>query len=346
MKKMFTGFSPFKWARLKQYALTLTFLAGCGNAVLAQAPVNDDCSNAIDLSDGSLLMDQTNLDATTGLPELDCDGQPATADIWYKVHSGSTTGDITITVDAGFGFVLVCKQYFDGSCGSLTSQGCAFGNLVITPTPNTTYYFRIFEINNSQVNFSIQASGNIAVPLPVTMSQLSGEVADTKTFLRWNTFMEQNNYGFDIERSSDSRNFQKIGFVPAQSPNGNSSWKLAYGFTDAASINGTVYYRLLQTDRDGKTTYSNIVKVNNSKDTEVQARIYPNPANNRLNIELYGKTNNMARLVVTDITGKVRWSSFAGENSYSIDLASFAPGIYELRYTGDRNTTVQKFIKK
>jgi hypothetical protein len=346
MKKMFTGFSPFKWAPLKQYALTLTFLAGCSSFAMAQAPVNDDCNNAIDISGGGLFINQTNLDATTGLPEMDCDAQPATADMWYKVHSGSTTGDITVTVDAGFGFVLLCKQYFDGSCGAFTSLGCAFGDLVITPTPNTTYYFRVFEINNSQVDFSIQASGNISVPLPVTMSKLSGEVADRKTLLSWNTFMEQNNNGFDIERSSDSRNFQKIGFVPTQSPNGNSSGKLAYTFTDITSLNGTAYYRLVQKDRDGKTTYSNIVKISNNKGQEVQISMYPNPANNRLNIGLNAPSNNNAMLTLTDVTGKVVWSSFARENNYSIDLTPFTSGIYLLRYTGDGNTTVQKFIKE
>lgn len=346
MKKMFTGFSPFKWALLRRYSLTLTLLAGCGSFAIAQAPVNDDCNNAIDLSNGSQLINQTNLDATTGLPELDCDGNSATVDVWYKVHSGSTNGDITVTVDAGFGFILLCKQYFSGSCGSFTSLGCAFGDLVITPTPNTTYYFRIFEINSSQVDFSIQASGNISVPLPVTMSKLNGEVADRKTLLSWNTFMEQNNNGFDIERSSDSRNFQKIEFVPTQSPNGNSSVKLAYTFTDIASPNGTAYYRLVQTDRDGKTTYSNIVKINNNKDQEVQINMYPNPANNRLNIGLNKVSNSSARLTVTDVTGKVVWSSFARENNYSIDLTSFTSGMYLLRYTGDGNTTVQKFIKE
>jgi hypothetical protein len=75
--------------------------------------------------------------------------------------------------------------------------------------------------------------------------------------LSWQTATEKNNAGFDIERSTDSTAFSKIGRVKG---NGTTTQSHSYTFTDKTA-SGTVYYRLKQTDYDGSATYSSTVEV-------------------------------------------------------------------------------------
>ena len=92
-----------------------------------------------------------------------------------------------------------------------------------------------------------------------TLLNLSGEVNGKANLLYWTTATEKNNMGFEIQRSGDGYNFNKIGFVHTKAASGNSSLKLNYGFSDIGFSTGANYYRLKQTDRDGKFMYSGII---------------------------------------------------------------------------------------
>lgn len=346
MEKTFTRILFSGWTMVKRAGLAFALLAAGANFAGAQAPVNDECVDAINISDGALLPGQATLTATTSPPFQNCDGDPAHGDLWYKVTSGNSTNDINVTIDAGFGIAFVFSQYFEGSCGTLSSLGCSFGsNLTITPTPNTTYYIRIYEFNGGSMTFDIQASGNIV--LPVTMGKLSAALArDNSALLYWATYKEENNRGFDIERSSDGKNFGKIGFVPAQAPGGNSSRELPYRFEDKSPIEGTVYYRLQQKDMDGVAAFSNIVQVNGNRMNNVE--LYPNPVTTRFTLKLPEQGDVVqtgALITITDLSGKVLWRRTASANRYDIDMTSFPAGTYFLRYTDRGHTTVRKVIK-
>ena len=57
-------------------------------------------------------------------------------------------------------------------------------------------------------------------PLPVELVSFEASVKNNLVLLSWKTATESNNYGFEIERSFDSNNWTKIGFVNGQ---GNSN---------------------------------------------------------------------------------------------------------------------------
>ena len=61
------------------------------------------------------------------------------------------------------------------------------------------------------------------VLLPITVFNFSGEVQGKQNLLHWTTATEENNTGFEVQRSSDGINFKKIGFVNTKAINGNSS---------------------------------------------------------------------------------------------------------------------------
>ncbi|MFD1144672.1 hypothetical protein ACFQ4C_26325 [Larkinella insperata] len=97
-----------------------------------------------------------------------------------------------------------------------------------------------------------------AVVLPVHLVDFAGRSVDQQVRLGWQTTYEANSDYFTIERSPDARAFEAIGRVASK---GFSESLQTYGFSDAAPLKGTNYYRLRQVDRDGTYAYSKIVAV-------------------------------------------------------------------------------------
>ncbi|MFD1144677.1 hypothetical protein ACFQ4C_26350 [Larkinella insperata] len=94
--------------------------------------------------------------------------------------------------------------------------------------------------------------------LPVHLVDFAGRSVDQQVRLGWQTTYEANSDYFTIERSPDARAFEAIGRVASK---GFSESLQTYGFSDAAPLKGTNYYRLRQVDRDGTYAYSKIVAV-------------------------------------------------------------------------------------
>ncbi|MEL7221393.1 MAG: hypothetical protein AAGJ93_08755, partial [Bacteroidota bacterium] len=100
--------------------------------------------------------------------------------------------------------------------------------------------------------------------------------SDQTTLLEWQTANEENNEGFDVQRSTDGQHWEKLGFVAG---NGTTQEKQSYNYVDRSPVYGVNYYRLLQRDFDGQTDYSDVVLINSTKDTKWsdQVQVYPNP---------------------------------------------------------------------
>ena len=93
--------------------------------------------------------------------------------------------------------------------------------------------------------------------IPVELMSFNGKVQNkTDAALNWQTASERGNAFFDIERSFDGTKFEKIGQIKG---NGTSNTPHFYNFIDRNVANGFVYYRLRQTDFDGKEVLSNVV---------------------------------------------------------------------------------------
>jgi hypothetical protein len=113
--------------------------------------------------------------------------------------------------------------------------------------------------------------------LPVDLVSFSGQNKAEGNVLKWVTASESNNKGFEVEKSSNGKLFQKIGFVEG---NTDSKEALNYAFTDATPHSVT-YYRLKQIDWDGTSSYSKIIAV---QAKEQVVAVYPNPTRGRLTI--------------------------------------------------------------
>lgn len=183
--------------------------------------------------------------------------------------------------------------------------------------------------------------------LPVSLTSFSGKTTQTGNQLKWTTQSETNNEGFAILRSvNDGLNFNQIGFVPSQSPSGNSSQTFNYTFLDN-DVQTKAFYKLQQTDFDGNTTPSNIILL--QSDFEVKSNVYPNPFTDEINVSLNVKPNTLLTFSLINANGKTVFNkSQKGQNNVRIAMQNQAAGWYILTVTdvGGKVLISHKVVKK
>lgn len=113
-----------------------------------------------------------------------------------------------------------------------------------------------------------------AVALPVELISFVATKNNNGNQLTWVTAQEVNNDYFEIQRSHDGFEFEKIAVVKGS---GTKSSTTNYTYTDESSNKVLpTYYRLKQVDYDGKFDLSNIVYVNGNEGHK-DFHLYPNP---------------------------------------------------------------------
>lgn len=201
--------------------------------------------------------------------------------------------------------------------------------------------------------FSRYALSNVDGPLPVNFLSFSGYKSGSVNKLQWTTASEQNCLGFEVQRSTDGINFSSIGFVNTLAIGGNSTDRLSYNFNDNNVAGEKQYYRIRQVDIDNHGRLSNVILLKGSKPLIVSIDgIYPNPANNEINVLLAAPARDKATLIVTDISGRVLLQQLVnvetGINSIPVNISRFASGTYLIKLAGQ--TSVEsagaKFIKQ
>ena len=153
--------------------------------------------------------------------------------------------------------------------------------------------------NNLQDSTSLQK----AIPLPIELSTFNAKViGNSSVELDWSTATEVNNYGFDVERSNASNDWQKIGFVAGS---GNSNSPKNYSFVDYPSGGSSFSYRLKQIDVGGSFKYYDAVSVKLSAISGPQLlQNNPNPFNPSTAIKFYVPDVSNVTIKIYDILGR------------------------------------------
>jgi hypothetical protein len=127
---------------------------------------------------------------------------------------------------------------------------------------------------------SVNAS---STPLPITLVSFKATPVNEEVRLDWETSAEVNNDHFTIQRSVNSVDWNNVTVVAGS---GNTSVDTKYNAYDENPYQGISYYRLGQTDKDGRTSFSQIVSVKIGQSTTI--KVYPNPATDLLYISTPG----------------------------------------------------------
>jgi hypothetical protein len=178
--------------------------------------------------------------------------------------------------------------------------------------------------------------------LPVELTSFKGQNTEAGNQLNWRTESEANTSDFDVERSVDGQNFNKIGSIKAQGKAGS------YEFLDKGPLSITTYYRLKINDLDGKSDYSKIVTLS-QKAKGLMANAFPNPATDALTVVINVEKKSDVTIELKDILGRTIWQSKAenteGSLSLPIPLTGVANGNYLLKVSNGLTTVQQKIVK-
>jgi type IX secretion system substrate protein len=182
----------------------------------------------------------------------------------------------------------------------------------------------------------------IANPLPVELVSFTGKNEDNKNILQWKTTSEINNDYFTVEKSDDGKKFQTITKIKGA---GNSNTILDYSYIDGNISMGVNYYRLKQTDFNGRASFSKIIKLNSNSGNESSISIYPIPASQNFIIQFPSEEN--FNIVVTDCRGEKVMEKKDVLSQTLIDAQNLSEGIYFLHIISDeRSVFSHKIIIK
>ena len=189
--------------------------------------------------------------------------------------------------------------------------------------------------------FFLVSEPNTALPLNLVSFSV------TKSFfgniLSWKTSNESNFSHFEIEKSTDSQLFAKIGEVKNCQKEINN-----YEFSDKnLSDNADIYYyRLKMVDIDGSYNYSKIISIKNESSNWV--KISPNPITSSLELLLNQQINEEFEIQITDILGNnIFQKKYKNEaNKLKINALSWPSGEYLLRFIGQENVITKKIVKQ
>lgn len=187
---------------------------------------------------------------------------------------------------------------------------------------------------------------------PVDILSFSGYKDGMLNQLKWNTTTEQNNKGFEVERSADSIHFTLLGFVNSKASMGNSSVPLDYFFTDNQVSGLTQYYRLRQLGLNGSSRFSKVVTLKQDISPGISIRgMYPNPVTDMVNLQVSSSKKDKMQLVLLNMNGLVmlerRLNVEAGSNILPVNVSSLPGGMYTIRLVNSGGeVTTAKMMKQ
>lgn len=186
------------------------------------------------------------------------------------------------------------------------------------------------------VNFTLASGG----PLAITLGDFNAEAVKDKVKLNWFTVTESNNDYFSVERSTDGINWNLVKTLKGAI---NSATILNYECFDEQPVTGTLYYRLKQTDLDGKFSYSATKRVKFTTGDNIFMYPVPNTGNT---INFKGIQQPQSVLLhVYDVAGNSVYSTALTSNSVTLPIIK--PGTYTISLVNKSNgvTTKLRYVK-
>lgn len=251
------------------------------------------------------------------------DGFSDTIDFTVSDLPTGTTASIAPTSLSAEGTVVLTVDGIDGlALGDYTMKVTATGS---TETVNTYVTLRILDDTVPTVGLTYPADG--AIDLPVVIQFVWENGGSTIT-----------NYEFQLSRFADFSFIsftQNVPFATAQ----------VLGVTEGA----TYYWRVKPSTDCGEGDFSEVYTfvvdgVLGIEDQLIEGLVvYPNPANNVLNVEAKAAISSIE---VMNVLGQTVVSGTSTSNKTQIDISALSAGTYFVRVTSENNSSVLQVLKQ
>jgi hypothetical protein len=239
--------------------------------------------------------------------------------VWQNYNSWSNIADTQITIDNLSPNTTQIKVY---DYTGFTTAVPTFGHSTVqinVPKKQSTYMFLIEDSRT----------------IPIELLNFTASAQTTENELIWQTVSESNCKGFDIQRSSDTKAWEEMGFVQGQ---GYSKTLQKYKFSDKSPLSIS-YYRLRLIDFDGKETISKTIDI--VRNEGFDAHLFPNPTSGKINIEAIETPpykvrviNNLGQILITETL----------ENN-EIDISRLPEGLYYIELASGVKRIQKKVFK-
>jgi len=317
--------------------------SGAGNITLAAVtPISTDQSFLFVGNDnGALTEETTNLPAAAA-------GSSRLIRNW-KIANANSIGPLNL----GFDFTGLTVSGAIGTTGDFRLMVNDAGDPTFS-SGNTFFYapssftgnvanFTNIHLADANV-FAIISNASGSTPLPVDFISFTAQPSGNNVDLSWAVGANQLANTYEIDRSADGVNFAKIGEVA------NIADQTSYSFVDVNAGSGTQYYRVLETDLDGKSIYSKVVSATIAAG-DFSVAVLNNPAVGKTDAQLQINAVSAGTAFVELWTvggARISLQQLAigmGTNTIALPMSGLASGSYVVKVTVNNSVHVTQVVK-
>jgi beta-glucanase (GH16 family) len=291
--------------------------------------------------------------------------QNTTVDTQAPTNFTATVGAITgtsvellLNANDNSGTVTYIVDYGSGTTSTSFPSGVQKSIIIQGLSPNTNYSFDVLAkdaSDNSYLNNPITIKAT-------TTENTTTECAGTSSEASQNAFSVGYKYAFqttgtDVKITFELLDKDKVGVVAylwKQTPFSESQMSSVTGTTFTKTITGqtmgsTINYAVKFAYAGGLSVtkyFSYVVGSNCTLGTQAPSEVtqfyYPNPVENKMNLQLLDDTNH---IILTNILGQILIEDTV-KSSHSLDLSTFKSGIYFLKVENSHGIQNFKILKK
>ena len=196
----------------------------------------------------------------------------------------------------------------------------------------------VFMLNAFSPSSGVDAGIILASNLPVELISFGAKKSNCFTALNWATSVELDFSHFEVEHSTDGKNYKRINTTRAQGGSGIQH----YYYTDKNTA-ATNYYRLKMIDLDGSYEYSDALNINHDCNSTFGLSIFPNPVNKydgEVSVKFFSEVEATSIHIVDAMGRIVRSQEFQVSlewNVENLDVSDLQSGLYYIMIDGNRN---------
>lgn len=311
------------------------FLSSQSLKAQCSLPVNsggfDYSLNVLDLSVDNVIYTQMgstcNVNIVVGYDiSVDTNGaQPS----WWNQEMYTLQGNFNCVGGSGASFFNLPNG---GGQGTATSATFSYANTlcsnVVLDCPIT------LQVNGPNLNYNGTCGNLISVVLPIELSNFTYNLnGNNQLEVQWQTEQEENMSHFELERSTDLINWERLAQIKAH----NADVATTY-YQNVNRLDQKQYLRLKMIDQEENAQFSEVLVV--EKINTAELAISPNPVSAELILHGF----DADQVILANSVGQVFEAQKIADNK--LDVSSLPQGLYFIRSTKHTAVKALQFLKQ
>ena len=181
------------------------------------------------------------------------------------------------------------------------------GTFTFTPNvgflgTSTSFSYTVFDEGYDPMSGSAMVTINFVSggALPVKLLSFQGSLNNGKVQLNWSVDENHTGHGYEVEKSTDGKNFATVGVMANTARMGSES----YVFNEPTILSGAAYYRIKMISKDNSKSYSRAVFLRSANGVKNNGiTLLQNPIKTALSFQYEASASGMATVNVYSVSG-------------------------------------------